>query len=86
MFRTRYGEDIDSPSEQKTTGTFSTIGTEANGQEPIFLGSNVEDQLQPGQHFPIDIGVELPQGVDQSAITEGSVTFFATTGSAPSTP
>jgi len=84
MFRTRFGEDIDSPSEQKTTGTFSTIGTVASGQEPIFSGSNTEDQLQPGQNFPIDVGIELPQGVDQAAITEGSVTLFATTGSAPS--
>ena len=75
IYRTRYGQGISSPTGN-TTATSTT-----SGQVPLFDSGTEENQLQPGQNFPINIGVELPQGVDAQAIEEGSVSFFATTGS-----
>lgn len=47
----------------------------------IFEGSADDDRLQPGQNFPVDISVELPQGVDQEEVESGAVTFYASTDS-----
>lgn len=81
ILRTRFNTQPVSPSEldDGSGNDLETLETE-NAQDWIFDASSAENQLQPGQNFPINIGVELPQGVDQNAIQNGAVTFFASEG------
>lgn len=56
---------------------------DGDSTQRIYQGTG-EDALQPGQAFPVDISVMLPQGVDSEEITDGEVTFFASAdGTAP---
>lgn len=73
IVRTRFNVEQDSPNDNWTPST------ETGGAVDYILdASNTEDDaLQPGENFPVDFGVEVPNGVDASSITEGSVTFFA---------
>ena len=77
--RTRFGEDIDSPGEENEDDG-QTISSVADGQDQVFQSDTAGNQLQPGENFPVDVSVELPQGVDREAIEDGTITFFATTG------
>lgn len=54
--------------------------TITNAQQPLLSSNQPENQLQPGQSFPVNFGIELPLGVDQDSITEGTVTFLADEG------
>ncbi len=81
ILRTRFNTQPVSPSEldDGTGNELDPLETE-NAQDWIFDASSADNQLQPGQNFPVNIGVELPQGVDQNAIENGAVTFFASEG------
>lgn len=36
-----------------------------------------DEALQPGQNMPLDVGVQVPLGVDQDTVTQGSITVQA---------
>jgi len=82
ILRTSYNTEPVSPAELNESGEGSTLDPTEVGsaQQYILDASSAENQLQPGQNFPVNIGVELPQGVDQNAIKNGAVTFFASEG------
>ena len=82
ILRTSYNTEPVSPAELNESGEGSTLDSTEVGsaQQYILDASSAGNQLQPGQNFPVNIGVELPQGVDQNAIENGAVTFFASEG------
>lgn len=51
----------------------------SGGQEYILEADSISESLQPGDNFPINFGVQVPQGVDQNAIEEGTVTVISET-------
>jgi len=84
VLRTRFNTQPVSPWElaEEDGATLDSLETE-DAQDYIFDASSAENQLQPGENFPVNIGIELPQGVDQDAIQNGAVTFFASEGESP---
>ena len=82
ILRTRFNTDPVSPlrSDDPEEGTSLNNLETGNAQQYILDSGSDNNQLQPGQNFPVNIGVELPQGVDQNAIQNGAVTFFASEG------
>ncbi len=47
--------------------------------QSFLYAGNENEALQPGENFPIDIGVQVPLGVDQNGIEEGTVTIVSDT-------
>lgn len=61
---------------------FETVNTEegivTSGIQQYLLGDVSETEaLQPGENFPVDVGVQLPNGIDNQQIESGEVTFNA---------
>jgi len=75
VVRTKFNIEQSSPDGSEWTE--STSGT--GGQEYILDADNIAETLQPGQNFPIDFGVQVPLGVDQEGIEEGTVTVISET-------
>jgi len=71
IVRTRFNVEQQNPLDtEDRTDTTTTSAQDA------FLSS--DDGLEPGDSFPVDIGVQVPQGVDQDGVESGTMTFFAT--------
>ena len=49
----------------------------------VNAGNTESDALVPGQNFPLDIGVEVPLGVDKDRISQGTITIRASEWTAP---
>lgn len=60
-------EDSDWDADDQT-GTGAAFFVDAGDED---------DALQPGQNFPLDIGVQTPLGVDNDQIEEGTVSIIA---------
>lgn len=73
IIRTKFNIDLSSP----TGGTDPTESSSA-AQSPIFNAGTPSNQLQPGDSFPVDIGIQVPQGIAEDRLTEGTVTILAT--------
>ena len=74
ILRTSFNTALSSPD-----GTTWTADETNNGAQFAIFRSTTDDQrLQPGQNFPIDVGVQLPNGVDRNRISTGTVTILAT--------
>jgi len=74
ILRTRFNVEQDTP-EDGTTDLFPS-----EGQEYIFDAEDDDEAaLQPGQNFPIDVGIQVPMGVDQEGINPGTVTILSET-------
>lgn len=69
IIRTRFNTDQQSPLDGAENDRTTSSGQDA------FLSSS--DGLEPGDSFPVDVGVQVPQGVDQDGVESGSMTFFA---------
>lgn len=71
VVRTKFNVVQESPEgvsyEERTSGA----------QEYILSASNDNEALQPGENFPVDFGVQVPNGVDSDQIFDGTVTFVA---------
>jgi hypothetical protein len=65
--------DLDPNSANITESSSSTT--------PIFDASASGETLDPGAHFPVDVTVQLPQGVVDEDITGGTLTLLAQAGS-----
>jgi len=65
--------------EQQLPDGDSTDETSTGAQEFILDASSESESLQPGQNFPINFGVQVPLGVDENAIEEGTVTVISET-------
>lgn len=76
--------------EPEIPGGFNSSATGGEGPSNWDQASNVNkareyildagtqsDAMQPGENFPINFGIQVPQGVDQNAIEDGTVTIFA---------
>ncbi len=74
MIRERFAESLTQPSGGQT------VTEDPVGKEAIFTSTSSENQFQPGQNFPVDVGIEVPMGVDQNFIENGQVTFYANSG------
>lgn len=71
--RTTFNTNAESPSG-------STFGedTSLSGQSFILdAGGQVDEALQPGENFPLNVGVHVPNGIDADSIEEGTVTLSA---------
>jgi hypothetical protein len=77
ILRTSVNTHPNDPVSDLDIETAQTSGDMA----PIFSSSNEDEKLQPGQSFPLDIGVQLPLGVAQDRITEGKVSVTASASS-----
>lgn len=73
--RARYNTDLQGPEEDWATESI------ASGQSAIINGQTGDDALNPGQNFPVDIGVEVPLGVDTEGVDTGTLTLIADTAS-----
>jgi len=69
IIRTRFNTDQQSPLDGSENDRTTSSGQDA------FISSS--DGLEPGDSFPVDVGVQVPQGVDQDGVDSGSMTFFA---------
>jgi len=76
IIRSSYNTVQSSPQGDWTSGEVNS-----GGQTPIFLAQTDGSRLQPGQNFPIDIGVQVPNGVDRDRISTGTVSIIATENS-----
>lgn len=72
MHRTRFNVDVESPSG-------SSYGTNTDQAQEYILDSNgnQDEALQPGENFPVDFAVQVPNGVDAEAVDPGTVTLNA---------
>lgn len=73
IVRTTANTNIEDPTSDGDRYGEVTSGS----QQPILASTTASNQLQPGQSFPVDIGIELPLGLDQDSLAEGTVTFIA---------
>lgn len=58
-------------------GTGYITGEENTGDQQAIFSSN-NDPLEPGMNFPIDVGIQLPNGVDRDRVDTGTITLIAT--------
>ncbi|MFO7794102.1 MAG: hypothetical protein R6V35_03960, partial [Candidatus Nanohaloarchaea archaeon] len=72
LIRTKFNIDLDSPTGATAPGR-STAGSQA----AILDAGSPGNQLQPGDSFPVNIGIQVPQGIDQDRISEGTITVLA---------
>lgn len=82
--RTRFNVQQQSPgynsSENEGTSNYQFQDESGTGEQEYILQAGTEGEaLQPGQNFPINFGVQVPNGVDQTAIEEGTVTVVSDT-------
>lgn len=70
--RTKFNVDLVTPNGEDHGGV-----TQDGAQEYILDASEEDEALQPGENFPVDIGVQLPNGIDNAQIEPGIVTFNA---------
>ena len=70
--RTRFNVDVASPD-----GEFEPGETTDATQTYLLETSDESNSLRPGESFPVDIGVQVPSGVAQGEIDNGSMTIFA---------
>jgi hypothetical protein len=82
MVRTTFNVQQEVPGGYDSEGTDGDdnwrVPTQVDGaQEYILDATSQSNALQPGENFPIDFGIQVPQGVDQNAIQEGTVTVIA---------
>ena len=74
IIRTSFNTELSSPDGT----TWNSTETNNGAQFAIFRSTTPGERLQPGQNFPIDVGIQLPNGVDRSRISTGTVTILAT--------
>jgi len=74
--RTRFNVEIDTSGLE---GSDDTIDERTDGQQRFILEetSTADNTLRPGQSFPVDVGVNVPNGVPEGSIEDGSLTIFA---------
>lgn len=77
--RTNLNVALDSPQTDEEGDPEWSLSEETTGAQTYIVdASNDEnDALQPGENFPVDIGVQVPLGVDQTTVTPGTVTILA---------
>lgn len=73
--RTRY--NVEAPSPDGRTADDDTDGVQQYILDADSESDNQEEALQPGENFPVDFGVQVPNGVDAESIDEGTVTLNA---------
>jgi len=76
VIRTKFNIDLNTPVSD--SGADDPTESTSAAQSPIFTAGSSDNQLQPGDSFPVDIGIQVPQGVDQDRLAEGTVTILAT--------
>ena len=72
IIRTKFNTEQQSP-----VGEDRSDKTNSGSQKAIFSASEPNNQLQPGASFPIDVGIQISQGVDQDGVSSGSMTLIA---------
>lgn len=78
-------EDVVARSSFNVDLEFNSEGTEetTSGAQRYFVQTagdpedNPEEALQPGQNFPVDFAVQIPNGVDSDNVEEGTITLNA---------
>ena len=70
----RVSYDIDAKNPA-TGGNTGEIGTGAATY--LLSTSNSDDMLKPGQHFPMDLRIEVPEGVAEGSVSTGTLTVYA---------
>ena len=79
--RTRFNTQVyDATTDGTKSGDRATEDT-SGAQTPLVRSGG--DPLSPGQNVPINIGVQLPQGIDSDNINSGIVRFVVTQDAAP---
>lgn len=76
VIRTKLNTDVSSPQDSGDTWDASETKT---GQQSYLVdaGNTESEALQPGENFPVDIGVQVPLGVDAETVEQGTVTVKA---------
>lgn len=73
VIRTKLNTDVSSPQDSWDASETTT------GQQSYLVdaGNTESEALQPGENFPVDIGVQVPLGVDAETVEQGTVTVKA---------
>jgi hypothetical protein len=80
--RTRFNTQVyDATTDGSADGDRASVDSSA-AQRALLSGTG-SDALNPGQNVPINIGVQLPQGIDASDINSGIVRFVVTADETP---
>jgi hypothetical protein len=69
--RTKFNTDLTAEAEG------ADVGTANNAAEDILSADGPASNLNPGSYFPLDVSVQLPQGVVNDDITGGELTLLA---------
>ena len=72
IYRTRFNIDPES-----IEGSDTVESDTSDAQQALFSSSTSSNQLQPGDSFPLNMGVQVPQGVDDDRLDSGLVTVLA---------
>ena len=72
LIRARWDTEVQSP-----TGDWTTDQTDSESQSFILETGDEDAALQPGENFPVDVGVQVPLGVDLDTVEPGTVTIIA---------
>lgn len=73
--RTRFNVNVESPGG--TSSATDTTGLTGSAAQYILDASSSSNMLRPGQSFLMDVDVEVPLGVPQGEVTEGTLTVNA---------
>jgi hypothetical protein len=73
--RTRWNVDVETP----VTGDSTSATSESVGGANAYLIGEVSESnsLRPGSSFPVDLAVEVPLGVAEGEVQEGTLTILA---------
>lgn len=77
IYRTSYNTALQS-AQTDGSGNPEWRSSETNSGEQRAIYQTSSGGLQPGQNFPIDVGIQLPNGIDRDSIDTGTVTLVAT--------
>lgn len=75
--RTQVNVELDSPQLGTNDEPEWESSQTTDGSQDFIVDASSGEGLEPGQNFPLDVGVEVPLGVDQLNIQEGTVTVRA---------
>ena len=79
IVRTSFNTALQSPqTDGSGNPTYRTDETNSGSQQAIFRSTTDGERLQPGQNFPINVGIQLPNGVDRTRVSPGTVSIIAT--------
>lgn len=79
IIRTKFNVEQQSPDYDSDGPGWQQSDASGTGVQQYILDADGSDSdaLQPGENFPINFGIQVPQGVDQNAINDGTVTLIA---------